>query len=540
MGRLGSDRIAWALFAAALGWRALHLLELSGLPDWDQVRGDEHYYLEAARALRNGTLEGPFHMSPLYIAGLAALQALFGESPWVWRLAQTALGLGSALLLHDIARRLLGLGAARWTLGLALFCAPLVFYETNLAVATLASSLVVAALWCCVCSSQARTAGRRLAANRWWAGGAVCVGLAIAARPNAALLLIGLCAWPWWALRDEPLRLRGALSAVFAVLAFAVTVPVTLFNARFEGEVVWIVDSGGLNFFIGNHRESTGSQNQPPDLASGGDVLAQDIVFRAAAERTVGKSLSRAATSRYWLNRGLQEIAADPVRWLGLVATKLRLVFGADEIANNRSLAFRAELMATLGPWLVQVGVLMPFAFLGFAVWTREPRRFDLPALFTASFVAALLLMFVVGRYRQVLLPLFILAAVTGGQWLWQRIRADDRSRIVAGLAVCSVGALVAWTGPLEAPLADDAYKHAYSLHERGDLGAAAHWYQRALEEVPGHASALNNLAILYENAGRLDEAGSLWRELYARSDASDDARHLATARRGLARLATR
>ena len=109
MGRLGSDRIAWALFAAALGWRALHLLELSGLPDWDQVRGDEQYYLEAARALRNGTLEGPFHMSPLYIAGLAALQALFGESPWVWRLAQSALGLSSALLLHYIPRPLLGL-----------------------------------------------------------------------------------------------------------------------------------------------------------------------------------------------------------------------------------------------------------------------------------------------------------------------------------------------------------------------------------------------------------------------------------------------
>jgi 4-amino-4-deoxy-L-arabinose transferase-like glycosyltransferase len=528
---------------AGLAFRALYLWELSTLPAWDHARGDEAYFLRTAAALSEGSFERPFHMSPLYTGFLALLQGIFGTSPLVWRSAQVLLGVTGCLLLAATARRLLGPWAGAWALGLSLFCAPLIFYESNLAVATLAGTLLISILYCALRWRDARASLDAPNATRgtgWWAAAAALTGLAITARPNAALLLAPLALFPWLQLPGAPARQKLLLCAMVPVVALAVTSPVTWHNLRADPDPIWITDTGGANFFIGNHRQSTGSFNPPPGLEAAADIETQEAAFRAVAVKELGGEPSRAQVSAYWTRRTLAEIAADPGRWLRLLGRKLLMVFNAEDIANNRSLSFRSELMLSLGPWLIQLGYLLPFALLGIGLWLTRPREFFLPLSFTLCYVVALMLIFVIGRYRQVLIPLFILAAVSGMHWIYVRSRSRDTRRLLVGLVFCGAMVVVCGLPLLEDPWAQHASRHAQALHVRGDLKQAEHWYLRTLDRNPKQPTATKSLALLYEQTARLDRAEVLWRQLLEDSRLRGDRAHEETARAALERLVQR
>jgi len=519
--------LRWLLAAGVL-YRIAYLADLSTLPAWTHARGDELYYLEAARTFES-TCE-PFHMSPLYVSWLAALFAVFGTGPLVWRLPQVAMGVASAWLLGDVARRRSGERAGLWVTGLYLFCGPLLFYESNLAVATFASAAMVAALYC-----LQRWSGGGSSGLRWWIGASVAVGIGTIARPNAVLLLAPIVLLPWVARRTAALRRKLLLSVAAPAVVLAVIAPVTIHNARCGDEIVWVTDTGGMNFYVGNHRDANGVFNVPPAVEGARSVSSQDRAFVEVAQRELGRPLSRAEASRYWRDRALDEIAADPGRWLALLGTKLALLLNAEEFSNTRSYAFRGELMFSLGPWLVQIGYLVPFALLGAAVWLKAPARHLLPLGFTAAYVVAHLGFFVLGHYRQVLIPLWILAAVDGGTWLVAQIRARHRSTTAAGLAVLVAGSVFTRWSILEAPRADEAFKHAYALHQRGDLAEAERWYQEALAERPDHPSARRNLAILYSRAGDHERARLLWEAILRDAKAAGDNQRVAEARHFLA-----
>lgn len=517
--------VAWGLGLVSLGVaaRVLLLAELSTLPDWTHARSDEAYYLAAARAWAAGEGCEPFHMSPLYVVLLATLEGTVGLSPLSWRIAQAVLGLGSALVLAAYARRVWDRRTALWALGLSLICGPLLFYESVLAVATLASTLMIVALYC-----AERGRGPGLASEPWWAAAGMVFGLAMLARPNAALLVLAAMLCPW--MSPAPLAFRLRRSLTVAALAFAVTLPVTWHNTRCSGEIVWITDTGGLNVYIGNHRGANGLFNVPPRVPEATDLESQARAFTAVAEREAGRTLTRGEVARHWTRATLDEIRADPLAWLRLLARKLVLVFQGEDFSNSRSYAFRDELMHGMGPWLVQWSYLVPLAWLGLGVWLRAPRRHWLHLSFTLAYIVALVAVFVLGHYRQVLVPLFVLAAVEGGKALAGSVRTGARTRLLRQLLVVLAGAVCSQWPVYETSWADEAFKHAYALHVQGNTHAAESWYRRALTEAPDHRAARRNLAILYTNTGRTGDAVPLWRELLAEARARGDAQATAEA----------
>ena len=75
---------------------------------------------------------------------------------------------------------------------------------------------------------------------------------------------------------------------------------------------------GGVNFWIGNHREAIGEG----DLAANPHLKLRNVEFRA---RHAG--LSEEALEPLYYREALGFIAADPVWWLGLEARKLWYTF---------------------------------------------------------------------------------------------------------------------------------------------------------------------------------------------------------------------
>lgn len=501
-----TPRTFYGILVAGLVYRAFYLWELSRLPDWSRLIGDEAYFMDQARHFGEPGPCEPFHMSPLFIVGLSYFRRLFGENPLCWRLFLIACGALSAVLLAATARRLLGAALAPVALGLYLFCGPLIYYESNLDLCTLASTTTVAALYFAVRWQHEDRVRDYLLAG-------LCVGIGILARPNAALLCGALFLGPLFLRPGKPWPRRLALAVAAPLLALLCTIPVSLHNRSCDPDPVWVTDSGGLNLYIGNHRGANGTFNIPDHVPGAINVATQQAAFQAAAARALGQPrVSPARASAYWSRAAIKEIQADPGAWLRLMARKVALVFNAQDLSNTRSYEFRSELCLTLGPWLVQVGYLAPLALIGLVLGIARPRQDFFVVLFTLAFTAALSLFFVLGHYRQVLLPLFILLALRTGQTLWSlRAPRAARPRLLLGLLAIVVLAI-----PTNRPVldvssrADDIFKHAFALHISGDLAGAERWYLESLAETPTLQSA-RNLALLYTSQGRRPEAARLW-----------------------------
>ena len=517
-------RLLVAIVAVGCLLRIAYLAELSDLPAWTHERGDEHYYVGVAETLSDcWRCEPcqPFHLSPLYTVALALEWELFGDSPLAWRVAQAGLGLLTALLLGAVARRRWGGGAGIWATGLYLFGGTPLFYEGNLSVAALASFLICLLLYLV---QRWEDLEGDIAGWRWWLPAGVVVGCATVTRPNAVLLLVPLMIMPWLLRRVLSVRKRLALTIAMPLVALAVTIPTTVYNHSCSEELTWVTDTGGMNFFIGNHHGALGTFDVPERVPEATDVYAQAQAFWWQAEQEVGRELTRGEVSRYWFGQGLEEIGEDPTGWLALEWTKLRLVFNDQELSNTRSYSFRDELMLTLGPWLVQIGYLVPFAVIGIFIWITRWRGEWLPLGFTAVMTAALLSMFVLGHYRQVLYPLFVLAAVYGIRYLFVLWRQGERKLLLLALAGVLLLAFFSNRDVLGTSWADQAYQHATALHHLEQEEDAEKWYRAALNDEPGHRSATWNLAILLTNQGRVEEAVYYWIEAIKLADADGDA----------------
>ena len=98
---------ALAIFAIALLVRLVHVWQLRRSPFFALLMGDSHGYDEWARRIAAGDWFGTevFYQAPLYPYLLAVVFKLAGNSLFIVRLLQTALGTASCLLLAHAGRR---------------------------------------------------------------------------------------------------------------------------------------------------------------------------------------------------------------------------------------------------------------------------------------------------------------------------------------------------------------------------------------------------------------------------------------------------
>ena len=134
-------------------------------------------------------------------------------------------------------------------------------------------------------------------------------------------------------------RLRGA--ALVAAGVAIVLVPVAVRNGVVGGEWHLTTSQFGPNFFIGNNAEADGAY-QPLRYGRGDPLFERDDAT-ALAEAAVGRDLTPAGVSRYWVGRALNDIAAAPGRWLRLLVRKAALTFNAVEVVDTESQYAHAE-----------------------------------------------------------------------------------------------------------------------------------------------------------------------------------------------------
>jgi tetratricopeptide (TPR) repeat protein len=500
------DRFLWpaiGIFGLALAIRALHLWQIRGAVFFELKMGDARAFDVWARQIAAGDWLGDavFYQAPLYPYFLGTIYALLGDDPMVVRGCQAILGAFSCALLALAGRRFFSRSAGI-AAGLILACyAPAIFADGLIQKSALGLFLLCALLWL-LSETLHRPRG-----HLWlWLG--MTTGLLALTRENALLFAPLILVWVVLQPRKTASQ-RLVFALLFCLGVGSAMLPVAARNRIVAGEFHLTTYNFGINFYIGNNRASSGLYS--PLRPGRGNVDEEREDATALAEEALGRKLSAGEVSRYWTRLALDDIVADPVRWVGLVGRKLAMTWNAEEIGDTEGQQSHAEWSAPLR-WsgrLLHFGVLAPLAFFGVWVTWPDRRRLWLLYLMIAGYAASVAMFYVFARYRLSLVPFLVLFASAGLTEAPRFWRTQPPPRVAAALAATLVSALLCnW--PMSG-LEDQSWLRFYNwgtaLQSEGRQLEAIPYLRRSVELSPDNPYARNNLAIALESQGQLGEA---------------------------------
>ena len=511
-----------AIFAVASIVRLVHVWQLGASPFADLLLGDSAGYDRWARELAGGDWLGSevFYQAPLYPYLLGVLYAVLGSDVTVVRVCQAVLGAGSAVLLAAAGGRFFSprVGIAAGFV-LALY-APAIFVDATLQKSVIDVFLLAGLLWL-----LSRTLDAAPPARHWIGIGALLGALCLT-RENALILVAALGVWLWLERRERRDWLRqAALAAAGVALVLA---PVALRNGVVGGEWHLTTSQFGPNFYIGNNAEADGAYR--PLRYGRGDAAFERDDATALAEAAAGRDLTPAAVSRYWVGRALDDIAAAPARWLGLLVRKAALTFNAVETIDTESQYAHEEHSLPLAAtgWLTHFGLLLPLAAVGIAVTWPQRRRLLPLYLMLGLYAASVIAFYVFARYRYPLAPFLVLFAAAGGDHL---VRVARRTATLAHAPAVAAAALACIVGANWPLLSKDhmraaSYNNlATAYRERGDLRRAIELYETALTLDENYAQAHSNLGSALAAGGETERAIGHYRRAIATDPDTGDLR---------------
>ena len=492
------------VFLSALLLRLAYLWELRDADVSYILVGDAYLYDRWGREIARGAWLGDtvFYQAPLYPYFLGALYWLLPPSVMVVRLVQALLGATTCVLLALAGRAFFSPAVGLIAGGILSAYAPAIFFDGLIQKAVLDLLLATALLWLLGGLGAGPGAGRIAAAG-------LALGLLCLTRENALTLVPVIGAWLLVAFGVPPARRQLRYAALFLCGIALILGPVALRNRVVGGEWFLTTAQLGPNFFIGNNARANG---QYAPLRSGrGDPRLERQDATELAEAARGRRLTAGEVSRYWTERTLRDVRAEPGRWLRLLGWKLALTWNADEIVDSEDPAVYADssvVLRGLGR-LVQFGTVAPLAAGGLWITRGRWRRLSLLYLVLAAVTASVVLFYVFARYRYLLVPGVVLFAAAGAQGGVEAWRGQRWRELAVAAAILGVAALA-----VNLPLVRDTTARAVMYRNMGaTLGReglpeeALRYYTKAVAANPAYVEARLSLARVLTALGRRDEA---------------------------------
>jgi tetratricopeptide (TPR) repeat protein len=287
--------------------------------------------------------------------------------------------------------------------------------------------------------------------------------------------------------------------------------PVTIRNFAVGGEPVLIASSGGINFYIGNNPDADGlSATLPAPLGANWQI--RDI--RYLAEKEIGRGLSDAELSDFWLKKGWNWIKDNPSDFFKLYMKKLYFCFNNYEISNNRNLPlfFAANPVTKYIP--LNFAIILAFALI-FILASFLRRDLNNENKFLLIFIIVYFLLislfFINARFRWPVVPIFIIWAAGGiialigilyrKKQYWQGIGFSLFGVIIFLLSFSNLYKIR--RNDLESGYFNQANFYLY----RNDYTKARDLYHQLLETYSDYPEANLNLGVAFLKEGNIDSA---------------------------------
>jgi Tetratricopeptide repeat len=549
-----SPKLPHYLFAGVFLLRIIALERLSQSPLFLPARGDMHFYNEWAQRILRGEVENhtAFYGLPLYPYLLAFLYRLFGYTPFLPALLQTALDSATAVFIYLLVLRLLAVCNQRHTKSSISQCDPASHAKIFAAAAALGwavfvpaqaysivlmpASWLVFVFWFVVWRILSNP--DRLDWKQCLTFGAL-IGLTAMGIATALFLIPLVLA----AVLIQRTTLSGvrifAFKAAMLLLGVGLgTSPCWIHNYIFAHDRVFLSAHSGVNFWIGNNPTASGYPRFPPGLRPGQAAMLQDSI--TTAETALGRPLKRAEVSSYWSSKAREYIAAHPGEWIRLLLVKVRNFWSAFQY-DDLSIITNLREQGVVLPGLY-FGVVAVLGLAGMLLaWRPAPAsRWITAAVFLH--MLALMPVFITERYRLAVVPGLLVLGAYGLSVFWRNLCvAQYRPAVIYLALVAGAAAFVCWPQRDPALWALDAYNSGWQALESGNLplaekkltlarryvptnpetnfafgnlrlaegnkSTAASFYLQTLQYDEGHRGALNNLAVIALEEHRYDLA---------------------------------
>ncbi len=483
--------------------RLINVLQTIETPTVVQLLGDAKGYYDWALRIAGGQWYGQetFYQAPLYPYTLAVLIKVFGSGVFGIRLFQTLLGTLSVVFLGVAAKRVFNPVTGLVAAAMYAVYPPAIYYDGIIQKTALASFLLCALL--AVCALYQKPRGDRRPAWVTIAMGVV-LGLLVLTRENALLWVPIIPLWIWFGFSiPRKARMIGIgwyLTGLALVLA-----PVAARNASLGGEWSPTTFQAGPNFYIGNNLESNGLYR--PLVAGHETPMYERADAQRLAERAEGRELSSREVSSFWGRQALREIGQDPARWIQLMLLKSLMVVNRYEVPDVESMYVYRDYswpLRLIGPWW-HFGILCPLAVWGIVTTRDRWQNLWLLYLLILVMIAAVVLFFILGRYRQPLVALLALFAATALVDLVQRIRTKNWIAVRTPLIAATI-ALVACNIPVhdESMLNASSYMNlGIAAGKSGNMAVSLKSLAHAVQTHPEMPEAHVNLGRALELTNR-------------------------------------
>jgi tetratricopeptide (TPR) repeat protein len=502
-------RIAAAIFLLALGVRAAFLYQSRSFPTFYApiVDSGTYHQLACKLAVNHQWSDGFFWQPFFYPLFLSVIYMLAGPSIVAAKVVQIVLGAATCGLTYAVGKRLLGrrVGVAAGLM--QAFYGPLIFLETDLMGDWMLGTWSLVLLLMMLKIQRTRSLWTCFALG-------LCCELALLTRPTIGPFLLAAGVYLAVVIYRQDGRSATIWAVRNALAGFLVAaLPVGMLNFACTGNFAILPSSGGINFYIGNN------ENTDKTLTIRPGYDWEQLTGWPKREGVVGDRQQQ----DFYYKKVRQYALAHPADFArGMVAKTLRFLTSR-EIPRNDDLYMFGQwspmlrvLAWKIGPLGFPFGLVLPLAGVGLVYWWRRlPVVFK---LFVLLYPAAVILVFVTGRYRLPMIPVILILAAGGGAGLIDMFRRRDWGKV--GLAAGGMAALLA-VATLPGPFVEEKVNFPAELNcnlgifylDSKQYEKSAEFLERSISLRPGYSDAYHTLGNVRANQGRTSEALDCYRQ---------------------------